>query len=134
MIPLFPLSFPINFFGLTEDSIYCSHSARSWSRVSAMPPCISKFCIYCQSSPGLCTSICPNSELCISSIIYPAFPHTNEQLRGWKSLLSWCPLDHLLLPQDLRHCFFHSELLSGQYPNSESGSSRHCVLHLSEQE
>lgn len=67
MIFPFHASFPINFFSLIEDSIHCSHSTSSWSRVSAMSLCVHKFCIYCQLSPRFWTSICPKAKLHIHS-------------------------------------------------------------------
>lgn len=120
MIDLFHLSFPINFFGLIKDLIYCSHSGRSWSSYAPLQS-LSSASLAVPSVHAL------NSAYPLSFTL--PLPHTNEQLREWKwtPLFSWCPFDQFPLPQDLRHNFFHSEPLSGQHPNLESGSSRQDV-------
>lgn len=117
-IDLFHLSFPINFFGLIKDLIYCSYSGRSWSSYAPLQS-LSSASLAVPSVHAL------NSAYPLSFTL--PVPHTNEQLREWKPLFSWCPLDQFPLPQDLRHNFFHSEPLSGQHPNLESGSSRQDV-------
>lgn len=76
-------------------------------------------------------SICPNSEY---PLIYPAsslYKWTTERVEVIMFVVcawSFAPDTRFKIP------LIHSEHLSGQYPNSEAGSSRRYVLYVSEKE